>query len=322
MLIRYLFDPASPARVTEAREGSKGGLHPSFEGGPALQRAAEAPPGTLEVNVLRMVGRCLVCSRLISTWVSSLEPPPSTPSPGSLPPPSPPPLLPPSTSALPLTLSPPERLVSTTSSGYTSLARRSKFTSVSYVSPRPIMDSSFSSRSRGSEPRATRSLPSPSASLGRHPTRALSHFRISLSLSVSLRSSILGASFCLALSIPRASLPRQVPGLGLLTLFPARTCCYPSSSLAFRLRRVLPLPFSSKFVSDGGRSFTLPTSIRRFYVSHPWVPATAPRSIHSPVRSDDTSSTPREWVSSGVGKSAAPHRIAPHRIATRVAQRT
>lgn len=37
-------------------------------------------PGTLEVNVLRMVGRCLVCSRLISTWVSSLEPPPSTPS--------------------------------------------------------------------------------------------------------------------------------------------------------------------------------------------------------------------------------------------------
>lgn len=39
-----------------------------------------ALPGTLEVNVLRMVGRCLVCSRLISTWVSSLEPPPSTPS--------------------------------------------------------------------------------------------------------------------------------------------------------------------------------------------------------------------------------------------------
>lgn len=147
-----------------------------------MQRVAEAPPGTLEVNVLRMVGRCLVCSRLISTWVSSLEPPPSTPSPGSLPPPSPPPLLPPSTSALPLALSPPERLVSTTSSGYTSLARRSKFTSVSYVSPRPIMDSSFSSRSRGSEPRATRSLPSPSASLGRHPARALSHFRIPLSL--------------------------------------------------------------------------------------------------------------------------------------------
>lgn len=29
---------------------------------------------------MRMVGRCLVCSRLISTWVSSLEPPPSTPS--------------------------------------------------------------------------------------------------------------------------------------------------------------------------------------------------------------------------------------------------
>lgn len=39
-----------------------------------------ALPGTLEVNVLRMVGRCLVCSRLISTWVSSPEPPPSTPS--------------------------------------------------------------------------------------------------------------------------------------------------------------------------------------------------------------------------------------------------
>lgn len=75
--------------------------------------------------------------------------------------------------------------------GYTSLARRSKFTSVSYVSPRPIMDSSFSSRSRGSEPRATRSLPSPSASLGRHPTRALSHFRISLSFSLALSLSLL-----------------------------------------------------------------------------------------------------------------------------------
>lgn len=49
--------------------------------------ARRASPGTLEVNVLRMVGRCLVCSRLISTWVSSLEPPPSTPSPST--PPSP-----------------------------------------------------------------------------------------------------------------------------------------------------------------------------------------------------------------------------------------
>lgn len=47
-----------------------------------IERAGEGrrvSPGTLEVNVLRMVGRCLVCSRLISTWVSSLELPPSTP---------------------------------------------------------------------------------------------------------------------------------------------------------------------------------------------------------------------------------------------------
>lgn len=154
--------------------------------------------------------------------------------------------------------------------------------------------------------RVSRSSPSPCTFPLSHP-------------SFSLRSSILGASFCLALSIPRASLPRQVPGLCLLTLFPARTCRYPSSSLAFRLRRVLPLSFSSKFVSDGGRSFTLPTLIRRFHVSHPWVPATAPRSIHSPVRSDDTSSTPREFPG---GWERAPHRTASHRDARRSADIT
>lgn len=68
---------------------------------------------------------------------------------------------------------------------------------------------------------------------------------------------------------PTSFSPSPSPGTQPPHPFPARTCCYPSSSLALRLRRVFPLLFSSKFVSSGGRSFTLPTSIRRFYASHP-----------------------------------------------------
>lgn len=65
-------------RGSTSAAASRGAASQRIERAWVVER--RALPGTLEVNVLRMVGRCLVCSRLISTWVSSLEPPPSTPS--------------------------------------------------------------------------------------------------------------------------------------------------------------------------------------------------------------------------------------------------
>lgn len=173
------------------------------------------------------------------------------------------------------------------------------------------MDSSFSSRSRGSEPRATRSLPSPSASLGRHPTRALSHFRISLSLPLFLPSLVDPWRFVLFGPVYLMSFsPSQSPGTRSPHPFPGENVLLPF--FVFVACSLSP-PNSSLAAED--RSPYLPTSsIRRFYASHPWVPATALRSIHSPVSPDDASSTPRERgrerVSSGVGKSVAPHCIA------------
>lgn len=242
---------------------------------------------------MRMVGRCLVCSRLISTWVSSLEPPPSTPSTPFSPPPPPPPSAPPPPP--PPALSPPGRLVSTTSSGYTSLARRSKFTSVSYVSPRPITDSSFSSRSRGSLGRPALCLLLPRLSVGahippvRHPTSLAPSSPLSrLSISVSRSLALCFVWPCLS----HGPLPRGVPGLGgLFTPFPARTCYPPSppspppfvssssrASVAFLLR----IRLSRGRVED--RSPYLP----RFAASTPLIPGFRQRlrrSIHSPVRS-------------------------------------
>jgi len=253
MIFRLAPLPSLPLLTEAQREEPKGSYtlrSRSYEGPHCSEQRRRAPPGTLEVNVLRMVGRCLVCSRLISTWVSSLEPPPSTPStPFSPPPPLPPPLAP--------ALSPPGRVVSTTSSGYTSLARRSKFTSVSYVSPRPITDSSFSSRSRGSLGRPALCFLLPLLPVGahtppvRHPTSlAFPHFRVSLSPLVEpWRSALFGPVYPTSLSLAKSrdsavssplSHRERATLLLLLLLF-----------LSFRLRRARPPPFSSDFVSRG-----------------------------------------------------------------------
>lgn len=232
---------------------------------------------------MRMVGRCLVCSRLISTWVSSLEPPPSTPSivshqcshryrrrrrrrhyhhqhqhhhrhyrhqNGSFPPPA-----------------------------DTPLSRRSKFTSVSYVSPRPITDSSFSSRSRGSlwRPAALRLLLPPRAPTPLIVTQPSCPFvaahrpRVSLSLSPLVdpwRSVLFGPVYPTGFALAKSR------DSGLFTPFPVRTPARPRlPSLRLRRARIVarlsPSPNSS--LAEGGRSFTPPASIRRFYASHPWV---------------------------------------------------
>lgn len=176
----------------------------------------------------------------------------------------------------PSALSPPGRLVSTTSSGYTSLARRSKFTSVSDVSPRPITDSSFSSRSRGSLERPALCLLLPRLPVGahtppgRHPTSlALPHFRASLSLSPLVdpwRSVLFGPVYPMSFSLAESRdsavsspLSRRERATLLILLL-----------LSFRLRRARPPPFSSEFVSRGveDRSPYLP----RFAASTPLIP--------------------------------------------------
>lgn len=237
---------------------------------------------------MRMVGRCLVCSRLISTWVSSLEPPPSTPSlvrhhrDGWFPPPA---------ADTPLA------------------ARRSKFTSVSYVSPRPITDSSFSSRSRGSlkrDPlfafsfRVSRSTPAPLCSSPRF--RSLSLF---LSLFVSFsrlvdpwRSVLFGpvypTGFSLAESRDSGSLHpfpgENAPSSILRFIFVSCTRCY-----------LLP-PANSSPMTEGGRSFTPPASIRLLHVPQPPGFRQRPRVQSTRPSDDDASSTPIEFSVERVGK--------------------
>jgi len=223
-----------------------------------------------------MVGRCLVCSRLISTWVSSLEPPPSTPS-------------------LPFT--------TTGTAGF----HHQRRIHLSRGAPLKVhvrficLTSSHHGFqllvSLPREPRATRSLPSPSASPGRSSRPSLvplppppppsSSPRIP---SFSHGSPILGALFCLVPSIPRASLPRGVPGLRSLHPFPGENA-HPSPRPPpprLRLARCLLSPANSSPATEGGRSFTPPASIRCFYAclaSPPPPPHTPrPRSLNPGFR--------------------------------------
>lgn len=278
---------------------------------------------------MRMVGRCLVCSRLISTWVSSLEPPPSTPSivphqrshrhrrhrcrhyhhqhqhhhrhyrhqDGSFPPPA-----------------------------DTPLSRRSKFTSVSYVSPRPITDSSFSSRSRGSlrRPAALRLLllsrvptplivtqPSP-------PVRCLSPpSRLSFSLHAlsplvdPWRSVLFGPVY------PTGFALAESRDSGLFTPFPARTpAARPSSSLAPSSSRAHRCAFLLLRIRLSQRAEDRSPHLPRFAASTPLIPGFPATSTFNPLARPlgDTSSIPSS-VDRGVEENTAPRRDAMRRVA-------
>lgn len=221
----------------------------------------------------------------------------------------------------PSALSPPGRLVSTTSSGYTSLARRSKFTSVSYVSPRPITDSSFSSRSRGSLERPALCLLLPRLPVGahtppgRHPTSlALPHFRASLSLSPLVdpwRSVLFGPVYPMSFSLAESRdsavsspLSRRERATLLILLL-----------LSFRLRRARPPPFSSEFVSRGvGWKIVHPTCLDSPLLRLSSLGSGNGSAFNPLARPlDDTSSIERERLSGGMGKNAAARRDAMRR---------
>lgn len=169
------------------------------------------------MNVLRMVGRCLVCSRLISTWVSSLEPPPSTPS-----------IVPHQRSRRRCCCcyyyyhhhqrtTTTDTIATRTTARFhhrrihlSRAAQSSRPFHMSHLVPSRIPASRLApAGASGDSPLFAfsfrRRRPHPRSSPNPYPLSPLA------SLSPSHRSSILGALFCLALSIPRAS-PSRSPG--------------------------------------------------------------------------------------------------------------